>query len=233
MSFILEALIRAEHERLQRGTGLPALLALPILPPPGPISAPPAPSRRWSCLAAGMAVPVLAGLLALAWFQPWQHPAPPPISATASPAAPPAAAAPSLLAQAAPAPVPEIAAPQLVAAKTLVTSRVRPYHRSHRKQARLKPRPPVAGTVNTAKTAARPEARVYPIAELPAALQKTAKQIAIAGFANSDGPKERMAIVNNRALREGDTLPGGLRVERIAGDGVVFSLKGYRFIKGR
>lgn len=78
----------------------------------------------------------------------------------------------------------------------------------------------------------RPDSRLYAIAELPPALQSEARKIAVAGFAQASDAEERMAIINDRALREGDEVTTGLRVERIADDGVIFNLKGYRFRKG-
>lgn len=75
--------------------------------------------------------------------------------------------------------------------------------------------------------------RLYRVAQLPAALRATAQGLAVAGYARTGERDQRMAIVNDRAVREGDWLAAGLRIERIGGDGVVFNLKGYRFLKGR
>lgn len=80
-------------------------------------------------------------------------------------------------------------------------------------------------------TRIRASPRLYRIDELPEALQKEVRNISVAGFAQSPRAGETMAIINDRALREGDEVAAGLRVERISDEGVVFNLKGYRFRK--
>jgi general secretion pathway protein B len=46
---------------------------------------------------------------------------------------------------------------------------------------------------------------------------------------NADAAK-RFAQVDNQIVREGDTLPNGMRVEQIVVDGVVMSFRGSRFL---
>lgn len=242
MSFILEALIQAQLERQSRG--VPGLYTVQTLPPRRPPI-----RRRGRALAGGLAAAGLAGILVLAWMQPWlpapEEVAPPMVAGAID--LPPAQAAPAKVKLAGgelaspitlppavavlPLPTPALPAtalPDSAAEPETVAQAQPPHHRhrrpAHKNKARLasaaEPAPPVGN-------------RLYSIPELPADLQKVAKAISIAGFAHADRPKERMAIINNRALREGEAVSGDLRVERIAGDAVVFNLKGYRFRKGR
>lgn len=144
-------------------------------------------------------------------------------------------ATPTLASLASPLPEPRdlpLAEPPQPSLRVLSTSRAGAYRKTGKpKQGTVSARP--AKVTKAPRATAEAGPRVYALAELPAAIQKAAKQISVAGFAQADNSKERMAIINNRALREGDELPGGLRVERIVGNSVVFNLKGYRFIKGR
>lgn len=94
----------------------------------------------------------------------------------------------------------------------------------------------VAEKPKPAPTLARnqPEAgRLYRVPDLPADLQDQARQVSVSGFAISDKGQDRMAIINDRALREGDLVDANIKVESISADSVVFNLKGYRFRKGR
>lgn len=67
------------------------------------------------------------------------------------------------------------------------------------------------------------------VAELPASVQKEVPKLSISGYSHSVEADERMAIINDRALREGDEVTAGLKVEKISAEGVVFSYRGYRF----
>lgn len=70
------------------------------------------------------------------------------------------------------------------------------------------------------------------LGELPPAVQKEVQKITVSGFSNANDPETKMAIINDRAVREGELLAGGVRVESIAADAVVFGYKGYRFRVG-
>jgi general secretion pathway protein B len=50
--------------------------------------------------------------------------------------------------------------------------------------------------------------------------------------AYSRTPKDRLVGVNDKLLREGDTLTPDLVLERITPDGMIFSYKGSRFQRG-
>ena len=48
----------------------------------------------------------------------------------------------------------------------------------------------------------------------------------------SSKPDERLAYINSKKLREGDSVMPGLMLEQITPDGMIFSYKGYRFKHG-
>lgn len=142
---------------------------------------------------------------------------PPPPAAAATPATP-----------AAPVPAATVAAAPAERAARPAPS-ARGDHAARPVAAAPTPAPTVASTT---PGETRPPARVLRLGELPPALQKEIPKIAVSGFANADVSENRMAIINDRALREGDLLAGGVRLDTIAADGVVFSYKGYRFRVG-
>jgi general secretion pathway protein B len=225
MSFILEALIQAQLER--QFHGVPSLYTVQSLP-----QLRPRPRRHWPLVGTGIAA--LSGLLAIALLQPWHREDPEgsaPIIASASvvardPQARPSVVTMATLDVASAAPVQQLRQ-ETALTRLSVGKPGEPKHKHHRKVSKGEI------TMPATKAAAAPGIRIYSISELPAELQKVARGISIAGFAHSDNPKERTAIINDRALREGEEVSGGLRVERIASDGVIFNLKGYRFRKGR
>lgn len=47
--------------------------------------------------------------------------------------------------------------------------------------------------------------------------------------AYSSKPKDRLVSINDRILKEGDSLIPGLRLVQITPDGLIFSHKEYRF----
>jgi general secretion pathway protein B len=196
MSYILDALLKADLERQRRA--VPGLHTVQ-LSPPGGIGA----RGRWLAWTAGALL--LALLPYFAWERLGQAPATAaPVKQGESPTAP---------AEAVPTPAEESRAlPEGAALKPALLPAPR--------------REALAGRSE------KPDSRLYAIAELPPALQSEARKIAVAGFAQASDAEERMAIINDRALREGDEVTTGLRVERIADDGVIFNLKGYRFRKG-
>ena len=64
--------------------------------------------------------------------------------------------------------------------------------------------------------------------ELPAALQQELPAVIVAGFIRDEG-SAGMVIVNDRLVREGDDVAPGVKLEKLAGDSLIFSYKGYRF----
>jgi general secretion pathway protein B len=70
------------------------------------------------------------------------------------------------------------------------------------------------------------------MAELPPAIRQEIPAMSIPVHSYSDAPQERIVGINDQLLREGEYLAPGLKLERIAPDGVVFSYKNYLFRHG-
>jgi general secretion pathway protein B len=68
--------------------------------------------------------------------------------------------------------------------------------------------------------------------ELPDRIQREIPEITVQLHAYSDKPAERLAYINSKKLREGDSVVPGLVLEQITPDGMIFSYKGYRFRRG-
>jgi len=88
--------------------------------------------------------------------------------------------------------------------------------------------PDVAAAAPT-RTAETPPKRVLNYSELPASVQKSVSKIIVTGYSYAEDPEMRMAVINDRMLREGDEVSPGIRLDRIGGDGVVLNFKGFRF----
>ena len=76
------------------------------------------------------------------------------------------------------------------------------------------------------------EQKVIPMAELPLQIQQEIPAMTIPLHAYSSKPRDRLVSINDRMLREGESLTPGLRLEQITQDGLIFSYKGYRFRRG-
>lgn len=75
--------------------------------------------------------------------------------------------------------------------------------------------------------------RVFSLHELPAALQKEiGDTVVISGFSSSAEDSERLVIINDRVRRAGDDVVAGMTLESIQADGVILNYKGYRFRSG-
>ena len=86
-------------------------------------------------------------------------------------------------------------------------------------------RPPAAPT----STLPAPPNRVLAFYELPSAVRERIPALAISGFSYTEEPDMRMAVINDRVLRQGESAAPGITLERIASDGVVLNFSGYRF----
>jgi hypothetical protein len=83
-----------------------------------------------------------------------------------------------------------------------------------------------------AKHAQRDGMEIYQPGDLPASVRQELPDIAISGHFYAADPSSRVVVINGRPMHEGETLAGGLRLERITSDGVVMDYQGYRFHKG-
>lgn len=82
-------------------------------------------------------------------------------------------------------------------------------------------------------TVSRIDNRVFNLRELPEALQKEiGDSVVISGFSSSAEDSERLVIINDRVRRAGDDVVAGMTLESIQADGVILNYKGYRFRSG-
>ncbi|MBV8037149.1 general secretion pathway protein GspB [Roseateles sp.] len=208
MSYILDALRRAEADRERERGQVPGLHT----PPSGREAASDAGPRRWWPWAGGGLL-LLAGIAAGSWWAgggpdaakplpPQTQPAP---AATAVlPSAPPAQQAVAL------------PPPQQPAASGS------PY---------LPPAPPPAAPAPQSAGAAvpAPEARIPRLADLPESLRRELPKLAISGSVYSEDPASRFVIVNGEVLREGAKVGSDLVLEQIRTHELVLRFKGQRY----
>jgi len=198
MSYILDALRRADAERQQGG--VPGLHT-PASPPP---AAPMAP-KPW--LLWGGAALLLLGLGAvLAWW--WARPAPVVVAVVAAPATVvnPAAnptASPSAAPAAAPAAVPApLPLPIVVSAAPAAPT----------------PTPPpaaVPATVAATVQASSVPAKAIALQQLAPEQRRELPPLVVGGSVWSDNPGSRFVILDGQVVHEGDSVAPGLLLERI------------------
>jgi general secretion pathway protein B len=75
------------------------------------------------------------------------------------------------------------------------------------------------------------EQKVMSIYELPPAIQQEIPRMSISVHAYSPNLQDRVVMINDRMMREGQDLAPGLRLEQITPDGMIFSFGGYHFRK--
>jgi general secretion pathway protein B len=244
MSFILDALKKSESER-QRKNG-PALFEVKVAPP----------KSRFGIWAVGLGTLLLINLVVVGWLL-VRHPARHGAVAAALPTIPAATAGARepLAVQAPTAPPPRpldspnggVAIQAPVAAATTASSE-RPSaaagENGRREQVNAEP----ADTNNSAEDLAP---AVEPARAVPRASEgvvrattsglPTYQDAAAEPGANlpelrldlhdySPRPEDRFVFLNMTKLREGDSLPQGVRVESITPDGVILSYRGTKFV---
>jgi general secretion pathway protein B len=69
-------------------------------------------------------------------------------------------------------------------------------------------------------------------AELPLSIQQDIPKLSILFHVYSGNPGGRLVGINDRMLREGDSVAPGLVLEQITPDGMILAYKGYRFLRG-
>jgi general secretion pathway protein B len=241
MSFILEALRRAEAER-QRGA-VPGLHAQPGVA--APLQAAPESGRGLSPVLVGMgALALLLAGAGLAWWAPWHADAVPAVAVTPA-ALPPMAVAPA---------APVVVVPTLPSSPPVAAVAPRPGKASAGGESPLSapalaPAPAAANLASKSALAARPSppssavlptvtlpaaapsapARVPLLAELPEAQRRELSALAMGGAMYADQPALRMVIINGQVFHEGDKPTPDLQVLQIRLKSVVFSLRGQRF----
>ena len=86
--------------------------------------------------------------------------------------------------------------------------------------------------VDTDSTDAAGDQKVISMSELPLSVRKELPAMTISVHAYSGNPAARMVSIDNRMLREGESLVPGLKLEQITPDGMIFVYKEYRFLRG-
>lgn len=223
MSYILDALKKSEQQR-QRGAA-PITLATP--------TATPAPRSPPAYRTGLLVLALIAAGIAIGWLRPWQSPTP---TSTPAIAVKPRISAPAP----APAPHPPVVAIPVAAAPPVQFPPTRVATRESSPPAEavsapsVKPAQPVEAI--TAKPvvadAGEPLAKAPALNELPQSVRQALPAIAIALHAYARDPKDRVVMINNQMLRQGDLVAPGLRLEQITQEGVVLGYQGYRFQRG-
>jgi general secretion pathway protein B len=221
MSYILEALKKAQAERA-RG-GVPGVDAQPV-----PTTAPRAPASQWLWPTAALSALALGAVLFWPPSDKERHgasvePTPPmPMRAGEGAVRPPApAAAPATSSPAAPA---SPASTTAVAASSAPAAASEPPARPARKIGEIAP------AANTAPAPApAPPERIALLQELPAQIQREIPPIAINGYLYASKPADRSVLINNRLRREGDQLADGLTLEKLLPSEMVLNYRGYRY----
>lgn len=225
MSYILDALKKSEQQR-QRGAA-PITLTTPAA------VAPRSPAAYRTGL---LALALIAAGIAIGWLRPWQSPPPPPAIVVKPPISmPPPASAPHPAIVNAPRVDPLAAAPPVQSPPVRATARdPAPPPAEAESAPPLKPAPPVEAiaAMPAAMEAGEPPAKVMALGELPQAVRQELPAIAISLHAYAREPRDRVVMINNQMLRQGDFVAPGLRLEQITQEGVVLSYQGYRFQRG-
>ena len=245
MSYILDALRKADAEREQGELADPLMVMPPAAPGAG--AAARGPARTWAWLVGGAAIPLAAWLA-------WRLLAPAPEAASvATPAVPVASVAPAAVPASAPAPVQAAApasepasapaaeataasapaseaatdAPPAAEASVVEVPAAKPAP-PPRKPRASKPRPPTPAPA-PAPEAAPTKAPIRTLAELPDDLRRLVPAMTISGSVYAPKAENRMIVVNGRVLREGTAITPDLRLESIGRHSAVFSVRGLRF----
>lgn len=221
MSYILDALRKADAERARERQAVPDLNAqtLPLSSLEGPGAARTAAPWGWLAAGAVLALLLVMGLRGFGGGE--ASPPAPQVAATPPTTLPPATPAPSapsaLPAPPTPKPKPK---PQLVARPAPPPPAVTPSAPSRSPSPRRLAQPAAASQVAE---------RIPRLDEWTAEDRRALPALAIGGVVGSPDPAQRMLIVNGQVLREGDTLAPGLTLERIGPKAAVFSSAGRRF----
>ena len=236
MSFILEALKKSDRKR-RRGE----------VPDLGTMHAPPPrePRRRalWPFLIL-TALLVNAALL-IWWLEPWEEKRPPavaPSPAAARMETPPRP--PALPSSAVQNPVgtqpPQASAPRAGGAtqtpSAVPTAKRLPpappastVPQAPRPKSPPKQIPSLPAKPSSTPPPAAAEQPVTTLEKLPAEVRQGVPEMNISVHFYSGRPASRMVRINGRILREGDALGGGLTLEEITPEGMIFRSRGYRF----
>ena len=230
MSFILDALKKSENDR-QRQSG-PALFEVRVAPP----------RSRFPSWAIALVALLVVNLAVIGWLM-FRKPAaaatPPMQAATPAPVPAPVAVAPAPV-QPAPAPQPAYIPP--------ATAQVAPRPPVQEQGPTLEQEPPGAGTAEGNPDDYAPASEPSgdgPVAQVTRGLENGLMTYQEAATKNqipplkmdlhvyAPDPRQRFVLVNMRRLTEGQSLPDGVKVDRITTDGAVLSYRGVQFMMER
>jgi general secretion pathway protein B len=218
MSYILDALRKAEHER---HLGQPPALA--VLPP-----ADRTPRKRfWPWLGAGLILGVNVALLAFFLIQP--QPAVLPVAATPPASVTTTAPVPYPIQSLPSAPTPAQSTPPAPATprKPAASEPSRPTVAPAGRERRDEPvRPPV--TPGSVTLAPAPEP-VRLLETLPAGARRGIPALSLDIHVYSRDSDKRFAVINGRRYREGEHLSEGPTLEAVTADGAILRQGGQRF----
>ena len=237
MSYILDALRKADSERERERGAVPDLHAQPapantaVAPDDEGRSGPP--MLVWAVVGLSGLVLVLLGWMFLG------RDAAAPVATSAAPAAPlpqpmqqpvpPTMVAPQpqppvpLPAPALPPVVPPMAAPL-----PPPTARIDPPPERSAALA-VPPAPVVATPAAPVATAVRAESRVWSVDELPDDVRRQLPNLMVNGSKYSDTPASRILIIGGQVFHEGDRLTPELTLEQIQLNEAVLRFRGYRY----
>lgn len=215
MSYILDALRKAEAERRTGGT--PDTLTAPVFSATQPDRRDGWRGSRWLWALAAAA----AGALATAAWLEWKTPEPASVPATAAVAEPQPAPSTAPVPEPAPPPTASVTLhqPPPAAIETpLPAPQVEPPKRA---SSRVAPQP--------AEPQPQPQAAIATLRELPAEIQRQIPPLSISGYIYAANPADRSVLINRKLLREGDEIAPGLILEKLLPNGLVLNYKGYRY----
>lgn len=222
MSYILDALRRAEAQRQQQHPAPPGLGTTaprpPALPPVSVPAPDPAPARS-STVVWVVAATAAGVLLALAAQRMTGRTTPTANPSTSLPAAPPVPTATALPT----APSPTEAAPAAPRPATPVAPMLQPVPEVAPARPTRTPDAPVQTPLPA------PAAAVPRYAELPEAVRVALPAISVQGVTWSENPALRQLIVNGRVLQEGQSIGPDHVLEQIGRDGSVLNHRGQRY----
>lgn len=187
MSYILDALRRADAERQQGG--VPGLHT-----PPSPQAAAPVVPSPWLPWAAAALLLIVAG--ALAWW--WMRPAAVAVTVVAVPAVAPAVAS----AEALP-PAPALPPPAAAPLPIVVSA------------APAAPAATAVPAATASAALAPPAPKTVPLQQLDSDLRRQLPPLVVGGSVWSDSAANRFVILDGQVTREGESVAPGLVLERI------------------
>lgn len=209
MSYILDALKKAEAERNNGATAEPRFAPRGRMPAP---AVPVHPSTRRKSLS-WLALTVLAGMAGIAaWLR--------------------------FASVAAPAPSPAVENRPAAAVQPGAIVSMQNDETVHKADAdreeNLPAKPAKTGNARKAAVKMQPaEAEtIVTLRELPDSIQQRIPALQVGGYIYSANRADRSILINNRLLREGEEIAPGLRLEKMMPNGMVLHFQGYRFRVG-